>query len=154
MLLRYIFRSSRKWDLFLVCEIPRRFERSSPSDFRTQGSFIHINSRKFSYATFFRQIALQNLQRKNLGFSETVLYSYSLRTSSVREDFHIEVHCVVTKWSLTSTLHLGRTLVEVQGRSLQELENCVFLEIWKDYLLTYYYPYVIYQIEDSVERGC
>ena len=26
---------------------------------------------KFSNATFFRQIALQNLQRKNLGFSET-----------------------------------------------------------------------------------
>ena len=59
----------------LVCEIPRSFERSSPSDFRTQGSFIHINSRKFSNATFFRQIALQNLQRKNLGFSETELAS-------------------------------------------------------------------------------
>ena len=28
---------------------------------------------KFSNATFFRQIALQNLQRKNLGFSETML---------------------------------------------------------------------------------
>ena len=26
---------------------------------------------KFSNATFFRQIALQNLQHKNLGFSET-----------------------------------------------------------------------------------
>ena len=54
----------------LVCEIPRSFERSSPSNFRTQGSFIHINSGKFSNATFFCQIALQNLQRKNLGFSE------------------------------------------------------------------------------------
>ena len=31
---------------YLVCEIPRSFERSSPSDFRMQGSFIHINSRK------------------------------------------------------------------------------------------------------------
>ena len=30
----------------LVCEIPRSFERSSPSNFRTQGSFIHINSGK------------------------------------------------------------------------------------------------------------
>ena len=30
----------------LVCEIPRSFERSSPSEFRRQGSFIHINSRK------------------------------------------------------------------------------------------------------------
>ena len=30
----------------LVCEIPRRFERSSLSNFRTQGSFIHINSGK------------------------------------------------------------------------------------------------------------
>ena len=29
-----------------VCEIPRSFERASPSNFRTQGSFIHINSRK------------------------------------------------------------------------------------------------------------
>ena len=30
----------------LVCEIPSSFERSSLSNFRTQGSFIHINSRK------------------------------------------------------------------------------------------------------------
>ena len=28
----------------LVCEIPRSFERSIPLNFRTQGSFIHINS--------------------------------------------------------------------------------------------------------------
>ena len=54
----------------LVCEIPRIFERASPSDFRTQGSFIHIVE-KFSSATFFHQIASQNLQRKNLGFCET-----------------------------------------------------------------------------------
>ena len=32
--------------LNLVCKIPRSFERSSPSNFRTQGSFIHINSGK------------------------------------------------------------------------------------------------------------
>ena len=32
--------------LFLVCEIPRSFERSSLSTSRTQGSFIHINSGK------------------------------------------------------------------------------------------------------------
>ena len=32
--------------LKLVCEIPRSFERASPSNFRTQGSFIHINSGK------------------------------------------------------------------------------------------------------------
>ena len=30
----------------IVCEIPRSFERSSLSSFRTQGSFIHINSGK------------------------------------------------------------------------------------------------------------
>ena len=30
----------------LVCKIPRSFERASPSKFRTQGSFIHINSGK------------------------------------------------------------------------------------------------------------
>ena len=29
-----------------VCEIPGSFERASPSNFRTQGSFIHMNSRK------------------------------------------------------------------------------------------------------------
>ena len=32
--------------MILVCEIPRSFERSSPSNFRMQGSFIHINSGK------------------------------------------------------------------------------------------------------------
>ena len=32
--------------VIVVCEIPRSFERSSPSNFRTQGSFIHINSGK------------------------------------------------------------------------------------------------------------
>ena len=32
--------------VFIVCEIPRSFERLSPSTFRTQGSFIHINSGK------------------------------------------------------------------------------------------------------------
>ena len=32
--------------LELVREIPRSFERASPSNFRTQGSFIHINSGK------------------------------------------------------------------------------------------------------------
>ena len=30
----------------LVCEIPKSFELSSPSNFRTQGSFIDINSGK------------------------------------------------------------------------------------------------------------
>ena len=30
----------------LVCEIPRSFGRASPSNYRTQGSFIHVNSRK------------------------------------------------------------------------------------------------------------
>ena len=39
----------------LVCEIPRIFERASPSNFLTQGAFIHIKQqKKFSNATFFR----------------------------------------------------------------------------------------------------
>ena len=59
--------------MILVCEIPRSFERSSPSNFRTQSSFIHINNEKIFERDLFRQIALQNLQRKNLGFSETDL---------------------------------------------------------------------------------
>ena len=33
-------------DYYSVCEIPRSFERSNLSNFRTQGSFIHINSGK------------------------------------------------------------------------------------------------------------
>ena len=37
---------SRRDTAFLVCEIPRSFERSSPSNFRTHGSFTHINSGK------------------------------------------------------------------------------------------------------------
>ena len=36
---------------------------------------------EFSNATFFRQIALQNLQRKNLAFSETELYANPLKFS-------------------------------------------------------------------------
>ena len=28
--------------IHIVCEIPRIFELASPSNFRTQGSFIHI----------------------------------------------------------------------------------------------------------------
>ena len=52
----------------LVCKIPRSFERSSPSNFRTKGSFIQKTVEKVSNATFFRQIALQNVQPKTLGF--------------------------------------------------------------------------------------
>ena len=54
-----------------VCEIPRSFERASPPNFQLKVLLSVLNSRKFLNATFFRQIALQNLQRKNLGFSET-----------------------------------------------------------------------------------
>ena len=35
-----------KYPTYIICEIPRSFERSSPSNFRTQGSFIHKNSGK------------------------------------------------------------------------------------------------------------
>ena len=42
-----IFESSENsWCSKLVCEIPKSFERSSPSNFRTQGFFILINSGK------------------------------------------------------------------------------------------------------------
>ena len=40
------FRGTCKECSILVCEISRSFECLSPSNFRTQGSFIHINSEK------------------------------------------------------------------------------------------------------------
>ena len=43
---------------------------------------------KFSNATFFRQIALQNLQRKNLGFSETETTSHWIE-EKLNLDFEI-----------------------------------------------------------------
>ena len=55
----------------IVCEIQRSMECVSPLNFRTQGSFIHINSRKIFERHLFHQIASQNLRHKNLGFSET-----------------------------------------------------------------------------------
>ena len=62
----------------LVCEIPKSFERASPSNCRKQGSFIHINSGKIFERDLLSSdtgTALQNLQRKNLGFSEIELRS-------------------------------------------------------------------------------
>ena len=35
-----------EWFNKIVCEIPKSFERSSPSNFRTQWFFIHMNSGK------------------------------------------------------------------------------------------------------------
>ena len=75
----------------LVCEIPRSFERSIPSNFRTQGSFIHINSGKI----FERDLVSSDSAAKslNLGFSETEmendatadsLFSYAIRKEPVR----------------------------------------------------------------------
>ena len=49
---------------------PKNFRTCKPIKFRTQVSFIHV--KQFSNATFFRQIASQNLQHKSFGFSETV----------------------------------------------------------------------------------
>ena len=58
------------------------FSLRNPKNFRTCKPFKFSNARFFypyqiakkcSNATFFRQIALQNLQHKNLGFSETDL---------------------------------------------------------------------------------
>ena len=46
---------------------------------------------KFSNATLFRQIALQNLQRKNLGFSETV----------IRDLFTLKIQEVLKRWALS-----------------------------------------------------
>ena len=43
---RLFRRPWQKYKTTSVCEIPRSLERASPSNFRTQGSFIHMNSRK------------------------------------------------------------------------------------------------------------
>ena len=56
-----------------VCEISSSFERASPSNFRMQGSFIHMNSKKLFERDLLLSDSVANLQRKNLGFSETEL---------------------------------------------------------------------------------
>ena len=43
---KYKYEQKYNFHTKLVCEIPRSFERSSPSNLRTQGSFIHINRGK------------------------------------------------------------------------------------------------------------
>ena len=57
----------------LVFEIPRSFERSSPSNFRTQGSFIHINSGKIFERHVLSSDSVAKSAKQNLGFSETEL---------------------------------------------------------------------------------
>ena len=59
----------------IVCEIPRSFERSNLQIFELK-VLLSVLTEKFSNATFVRQIASQNLQRKNLGFSETEKTAY------------------------------------------------------------------------------
>ena len=49
---------------YIVCEIPRSFERGSPSNFRKQGSFIHINRRKI----FECDLLASDSVAKTLGF--------------------------------------------------------------------------------------
>ena len=58
-------------DINLVCEIPRSSERSSPSNFRTQGSFIHINSGKIFERDLLSSDNVAKSATQNLGFSET-----------------------------------------------------------------------------------
>ena len=57
------------WLIRLVCEIPRSFERSIPSHFRTQGSFIHINSGKiFERDLVSSDSVAKSATQKTLGF--------------------------------------------------------------------------------------
>ena len=56
---------------FFSLRNPKKFRTFEPIKF--PNAKININSGKIFEATLFSQIALQNLQRKNLGFSETVL---------------------------------------------------------------------------------
>ena len=59
--------------LNLVCEIPRSFDRASPSNFRTQGSFIHINSGKIFERDLLSSDSVAKSATQKLGFSETEL---------------------------------------------------------------------------------
>ena len=59
----------------LVCEILRSFERASPSNLRTQGSFIRVNSRKISELDLLLSDSIAKSATQNLGFSETDLIS-------------------------------------------------------------------------------
>ena len=54
----------------LVCEIPRSFERSSPSKFRTEGPFTHINSGKIFEHDLLSSDSVAKSATQNLGFSE------------------------------------------------------------------------------------
>ena len=57
----------------LVFEIPRSFERSSPLNFRTQGSFIHINSGKIFERDLVSSDRVAKSATQNLRFSATAL---------------------------------------------------------------------------------
>ena len=55
----------------VVREIPRSFVRASPSNFRTQGSFIHINSGKIFERGLLSSDSVAKSATQNLGSSET-----------------------------------------------------------------------------------
>ena len=55
---------------------------------------------KFSNTTFFRQIALQNTQRKKLGFSETVLWSKFVPGMSN----HTKINPIVAHWGVENEI--------------------------------------------------
>ena len=72
----------------LVCEIPRSFERSSPSNFRTQGSFIHINSEKIFERDLLSSDSIAKSATQNLAFSETEIPSHSDVAAEVDYSMH------------------------------------------------------------------
>ena len=93
----------RKW-MYLVCEIPKRFERSSPSNFRTQGSFIHINSGKiFERDLLSSDSVAKSATQKPLvfwGCIETKSYiSSSLDTQAAK---NYQSYQVLTAWAASS----------------------------------------------------
>ena len=72
---------------YLVCEIPRSFERSSPSNFRTQGSFIHINSGKI----FERHLLSSDSVAKSATQKPSVFWDCIEENFFNRADFLIKV---------------------------------------------------------------
>ena len=67
---------------------------------------------KFSNSTFFRQIALQNLQRKNLGFSETDIEGVRLLTRLRVEFSNLREHRFTHNFQCSSPMCFCKTGIE------------------------------------------
>ena len=74
-----------RWKSDWVCEIPSSFERASPSNFRTQGSFIHMNCRKI----FERDLLSSDSVAKSATQKPWVVWDWTTTLRFIRNAFMI-----------------------------------------------------------------